>query len=276
MTRRPLLLDFLPDRVAVAAWAYLFRGRVKDCAALYSAAPLRHARHIRMDLLPGDVISDCIAFTGVHEPDLTRRVVELAKAGGTMVEIGANLGYFTLLWAGLRDDNRCVAVEASPRNVALLQTNIAANKLDARVQLIPCAAGRAAGSLRFDPGPADQTGWGGFAPAGSTGIDVDVIRVDTVVPSTTPIALLKVDIEGADAWALEGCDALLKSGAVREVWFEQNKPRMEALGIPVDAAQTYLRSVGYETTPQSDPNAPLVEWSAVPVRRGSASTSASR
>lgn len=267
MTRRPFLLDLLPDRAAVAAWAYLFRGRIKNCAPLYTAAPLRYARHIRMDLLQGDVISDCIAFTGVHEPDLTRRVVELARAGGTMVEIGANLGYFSLLWAGLRDDNRCVAVEASPRNVALLKRNIAVNGLDARVQLVPTAAGRAAGSLRFDPGPTDQTGWGGFAPQGATGIDVDVIRVDSIVSSTTPIALLKVDIEGADAWALEGCDALLRAGTVGEVWFEQNKPRMEALGIPLDAAQTYLRSRGYTPTPQSDPDALLVEWSAVPERR---------
>ena len=268
MTRRPYLLDMLPDRAAVAAWAYLYRGRVKNCAPLYSQAPLRHARHIRMDLLQGDVISDCIAFTGVHEPGLTRRVVELARAGGTMVEIGANLGYFSLLWAGLRDDNRCVAVEASPRNVSLLERNIAANGLGARVQLIPYAAGRSAGCVRFDPGPLDQTGWGGFAPEGAPGIDVDVVRVDSIVPRTTRIALLKVDIEGADAWALEGCDALLKSGAVGEVWFEQNKPRMEALGIPVDAAQTYLRSVGYKATPQGDQDAPLVEWSAVPERSG--------
>ena len=223
-----------------------------------------------MDLLQGDVISDSIAFTGVHQPDLTRRVVELARAGGTMVEIGANLGYFSLLWAGLHHENRCVAFEPSPRNVALLKRNIAANGFDARVEVISAAAGRQAGNLPFDPGPPDQTGWGSFAPEGTTGIDVEVIRVDSVVSSGRPITLLKVDIEGADAWALEGCEALLKSGSVGEVWFEQNKPRMRALGIPEDSAQAYLRSVGYTPTPQSDPDAALVEWSAVPDRNPSA------
>jgi hypothetical protein len=73
-----------------------------------------------------------------------------------------------------------------------------------------------------------------------------------------------VDIEGADTWALTGCERLLRRRLVREVWYEQNKPRMRALGIPLDAAQDYLRSVGYEPSPHGDPAEEMVEWSAVP------------
>lgn len=91
-----------------------------------------------------------------------------------------------------------------------------------------------------------------------------MVRVDDVIPSDGPIALLKVDIEGADSWALMGCDRLLKRRAVAEIWYEQNKPRMRALGIPLDLAQEYLRSVGYTPSPQGNPAAEMVEWSAVP------------
>jgi len=218
-----------------------------------------------MQLLPGDVISDCIAFTGVYEPALTRKVVQLAQAGGHLVDVGANLGYYALLWAAANPKNTCTAFEASPRNVDILQQNISCNGFESQIKLVPFAAGQTAGKLRFDTGPLKQTGWGGFLKTGEPGgIEVDVVRVDEVVQTDDPIALLKVDIEGADAWALMGCTRLLKSRAVRQVWFEQNKPRIRSLGIPLDAAQEYLRSVGYVVHPKSDDSREVVDWSALP------------
>jgi len=232
---------------------------------LYESATLRYANNVIMDLVPGDVISDCIAFTGIYELALTRRVSELARQGGTMIEVGANLGYFALLWASSNPKNRCTAFEASPRNIEILRRNVSRNGIGDRVNIVPLAAGSAPGRLRFDPGPADQTGWGGFVSVESNGsIEVEVVRVDEVVRSDDTIAILKVDIEGADAWALMGCERLLKGRVVREIWYEQNKPRMRALGIPLDAPQEYLRSVGYVPSAQGDPAAETVEWSAVP------------
>jgi FkbM family methyltransferase len=217
-----------------------------------------------MQLVPGDVISDYIAFTGEYEPHLTRRVIALARKGGTLLDVGANLGYFALLWAATNPVNKCIAIEASPRNVELLRRNVRRNKFDAQIEIIPRAAGRTPGKVRFDPGPAGQTGWGGIAPQQCEGaIDVDVVRVDDLVSSSEPIALLKVDIEGADAWALMGCERLFNNKLVEEIWYEENKPRMRCLGISPGTSRDYLRTVGYIASPQSDPNAELVEWSAV-------------
>ena len=217
-----------------------------------------------MQLLPGDLISDSIAFTGIYELALSRRLCELAGKGGTLVDVGANMGYFSLLWAAARADNRCVAFEASPSNIRMLRGNIERNRLDGRVRIIPCAAGASRGSLPFDVGSAEQTGWGGFSSGKTEGsITVDVVRVDEIVEPGEPIALLKIDTEGADSQVLTGCDRLFRTRAVREVWYEQNKPRMKALGIPVDAALTYLQSVGYPASPRCDPESDVVEWRAV-------------
>lgn len=262
---RPWLLRILPDRAAMSAWARLYRGKHARWAPLYRDAELRYAPGVRMALVPGDVISDCIAFTGVYEPQVTRRVTQLAKAGGLFIDVGANLGYFALLWAAAHPDNRCLALEASPRNVDLLRRNISRNGFDSRIEVVPCAAGQAKGKLGFDLGPANQTGWGGLAPIGAAGsVEVEVVRVDEVAPDGEPVALLKVDIEGADAWALMGCDKMLRRRSVREVWFEQNKPRIRNLGISENAAQDYLRSIGYLPRPLNDAAGELVEWSAVP------------
>jgi hypothetical protein len=91
-----------------------------------------------------------------------------------------------------------------------------------------------------------------------------VVRIDAAAEYPRDIDLLKVDIEGADAWALVGCERLLRERRVREIWFEQNKPRMKALGVAEDEAQGFLRSVGYNPRPRSDPRGELVDWSAVP------------
>ena len=220
---------------------------------------------VTMELVPGDVISDDIAFAGVYELALTRRVVELARIGGTMVEVGANLGYFTLLWTATNPTNACFALEPSPRNIEILQRNVARNGLASRVQIVPRAAGATRGRLKFDIGPEDQTGWGGFtADPGSRTIDVDVVRIDEFIGPTTAIALLKIDTEGADTWALEGCAGLLKARRVGEIWYEQNKPRMQALGVPLKAAEQYLASCGYRAEPQSDLAGDTVEWTARP------------
>lgn len=255
----------LPNRLRASAWARLYRGMHARWTPLYHDAELEYARGVRMNLVPGDVISDSIAFTGVYELAVTRRVAQLARTGGTFIDVGANLGYFTLVWAAARSENRCLAFEASPRNIDVLRRNIRRNGLASQIEVIPHAAGKSPGKLRFDPGPVDQTGWGGFAgDDATTGVEVDVVRIDDVVPVDSPVALLKVDIEGADAWALMGCERLLRARTVREVWFEQNKPRIRALGIPEDAAQDYLRSVGYPPQPLGDAAGELVEWSAVP------------
>jgi FkbM family methyltransferase len=260
--RRPLLLRLLPDRLRLSAWARLYQPAAAKWRPLYRAAPLRFAPGVVMDLSHGDRVSDCIAFTGVYELPLTRHLLRLARRGGTLIDVGANLGYFTLLWAAANPANRVFAFEASPRNIEWLARNVAMNQLDRRVRVIPRAAGREPGALRFDPGPADQTGWGGFAEAGP--IAVDVVRVDQAAEYPPEITLLKVDIEGADAWALMGCEHLLRERRVKQVWFEQNKPRMRGLGIREDEAQQFLRSVGYEARPQSDPRGEIVDWSATP------------
>jgi FkbM family methyltransferase len=217
-----------------------------------------------MQLVPGDRVSDLIAFTGVHEAELTQRVSRLARKGGTMVDVGANLGYFSLLWAASHAANKCISFEAAPRNLGILRNNVEQNGLGERIRIIPKAAAAQSGRLFFDLGPEDQRGWGGIASgSGERKIEVEAVRVDEEVATAEPIALLKVDVEGADAWALMGCDRLLRAKVVEEIWFEQNKPRMEMLGIQENAAQEYLVSLGYCCTPHDALDSSIVQWSAV-------------
>jgi FkbM family methyltransferase len=260
-------MRILPPRFAVSLFDRFYCKRRDRWLSLYQNAGLSAAPDVSMRLVSGDRVSDLIAFTGVWENDLTRRLLKLARKGGTMIDIGANLGYFSLLWAAGRASNRCIAIEAAPRIVEILLENIRQNSMADRIYVVPRAAAAKPEKLLFDLGPEDQCGWGGIAAVkGQRQIEVEAVRVDEVVEVDKPIALLKVDVEGADAWALMGCDRLLRSRLVEEIWFEQNKPRMKLLGIQANAAQEYLESVGYHSTPHDNVSDPLVQWRAVPCR----------
>jgi FkbM family methyltransferase len=259
------MLQLAPDSLALRLWFRFYRDQQANWAHLYESAPLRYAPNVSMQLLPGDHISDMIAFTGFYEPTLTRRIAKLARRGGLLIDVGANIGYYSLLWASLNKRNKTIAFEASPRNINLLQKNIHLNGLDGQIEVVSSAAGKESGRLQFAVGPSEQTGWGGFAAdADDSTIDVDVVRIDEIVSPERVIDLLKVDIEGADTWAIMGCERLLKAKAIREVWFEQNKPRIRKLGIPLDAAQNFLQSVGYSTRCHGRATDEVVEWSALP------------
>jgi len=262
---RPWPLQVLPDRLSMSLFARRYRSHWHSWLHLYGSASLRYAPSVRMNaLVPGDVISDSIAFTGIYELDTTRRAIELARQGGLMIDIGANLGYFSLLWASANASNHVIAFEASPRVLGMLRLNVAMNPCGERIRIIPVAAGRSSGRLEFDPGPSEQTGWGGAATQpGAQTITVDMVRVDEYLSAIDgEIALLKIDVEGADTWVLMGCEGLLRARRVREIWFEENAVRMKQLGIGADEARRYLISCGYFVRSVGPHSGDLREWRA--------------
>lgn len=259
----PLLIRALPPSLRISAFYRLYRPRRQHFAPLYDAARLYFAPEVSMRLMPFDEGHSCIAFTGIYELDLTRRIVDAARRGGTLVDVGANFGYYSLLWASGHAANRVVAYEASPRNVAHLEGNIETNGLASRIEIRRCALGRAPGRMPFDVGPAQESGWGGLAPrASAASVEVEVRRLDDEALGDTEIAVLKIDVEGADTWVLQGAESLLRRRRIKLIFYEQNRARMRELGIELDEAQTYLRSLGYSVAPMSNPAAELVEFVA--------------
>jgi FkbM family methyltransferase len=260
--KRPTLLNLLPDSFKERAFYKLYNHRQADYAPLFQEASLRFSPGARLfDLLPGDVISGMIALAGFYELALTRRIVSLAKSGGLFVDVGANLGYFSILWASLNPKSKSICFEASPRNIESINNNVKRNSLSDRVTLVPKAAGKELGSVQFDVGPSAQTGWGGIANSKSTtSIEVPLTRLDHEISDQT-IDVLKVDVEGADTWVLIGCERLLREKRIRQIFFEQNTYRMELLGIRAGEAQEFLQNLGYTCAPRDRDGG---EWEATP------------
>lgn len=246
---RPFPLRLAPIWLRTKLYYYFYRGKTKR-PDLFQSASLSFAPDLRMHLHPTDEGHGQIAFTGFYELALTRRIAQLARKGGLLADVGANYGYFSLLWAAQKPGNRSVAYEASPRNLAPLQSNISRNGFDTAVEVRPVAAGRRAGSMEFDQGPGNQTGWGGVvlsANSNST-VTVPVVRLDESLAVERFVDVMKIDIEGADTWALMGAESLLRDKRIGRIFYEENTPRMRELGISPGEAESLLQSFGYRVS----------------------------
>ncbi|MCB1485628.1 MAG: FkbM family methyltransferase [Hyphomicrobiaceae bacterium] len=206
-----------------------------------------------MTLSPTDFMHAMIAFTGAYERDLSARMVGIAKKGGVLVDVGANWGYFTLLWGSANPANRVIAVEASPRNFQPLKHNIDLNKLSQQVTTYNVAAGKDRGAMPFDLGPEGIYGWGGLAVETSASkIDVPVQRLDDLCSAVPSIDVLKIDVEGAEAIVLAGATNLLRQKRIKRIFLELNEIRMKALGISPDEPRDILERNGYKCWSRGD------------------------
>lgn len=146
-----------------------------------------------------------------YEPMTRRALLSALKPGYVMVDVGAAMGYYTLLaaWAVGRS-GRVHAVEPWPANVRLLEQNVRTNGLQ-HVTIHPYAAGAVHGSQAVHLTPV---GVGGFdpiwppnmAPKG-TQADVQVVPLDDVLDS--PIHVVKIDVDGFELDVLRGMTRLL-------------------------------------------------------------------
>src|SRR5262245_4139380 len=249
------LLRAIPAPLATSIyWKFFYKRQTTPIfAPLFSGARLRFANDIRMHLNTSDHMHGMIAFTGVYEVELTQVIAERAKKGGLFVDVGANWGYFSLIWAAARPGNRAIAIEASPRNFRPLARNIEANGFRDSIALHAVAAGSHSGRQWFNQGPYPETGWGGFCaqPMAATepAVEVPVRTLVELCRNEDEIAVLKVDVEGAETWVLEGARQLLQERRVHEVFFEQNRPRMLSLGIGANDAQMLFTECGYICEP---------------------------
>lgn len=244
---RPFPLRFAPLWLRTKVYYRFYRGKTRR-PQLFRDARLVFAPAVRMDLHEGDEGHGQMAFTGFYELKLSRFLRRLGKGGGLLVDVGANYGYFSLVWASQKPANRVVAYEASPRNQPALQANIAKNQFSGRIASKPLAAGNQFGKLAFQLGPEDQTGWGGFACGGPDQkmVEVSVVRLDEDLSGERFIEVLKIDTEGADTWVLEGAAGLLREKKIRHIFFEEHRGRMAKLGIQPGRAAELLTSFGYE------------------------------
>jgi FkbM family methyltransferase len=156
-------------------------------------------------------IAPWLAANGVWEPHVTALLQRLLAPGMTFVDVGANIGYHTVLAsARVGPGGRVVAFEPDPHNATLLEANVALNGC-ANVTVERKALSDEAGTATLYLAPDNQMDhriWDdeGRRPAGA----IEKIRLDAYVGQRgLTMDVLKVDTQGVDLMVLKGAGDLL-------------------------------------------------------------------
>ncbi len=147
-------------------------------------------------------------WLGIYEAEKQRRLVETIRPGAIVFDVGAHVGYYTLLAAELVGSaGHVFAFEPSPRNLRFLRQHLDLNDYQ-NVTVIAAAVGDHDGSSPFAEG-ADSTG--GRLVHDGTGQPVVVVSLDQLVfKQGRPVPqVIKIDVEGGEMAVLQGARRLL-------------------------------------------------------------------
>ncbi len=243
MTRK--ILGLFPRNIRQSVFWRLYSNSAAKRKYLFQNAPLSFAKNIKMDLAPDDTCHQLIAYTGFFELHLTKLVQKMAISGGTFIDVGANYGYYSLMWADKSDNNYSIAFEAYPPNFEHLKTNITKNGLDSRIQSLNKALGKKNESMFFDLKDENQTTWGGLTYDQCTGTKIETTKLNDFWKTNDIIKLMKIDVEGAESWVLEGASNLLEKGLIQNIVYEENIHREKELGIKKNETKEILMDNNY-------------------------------
>lgn len=162
---------------------------------------------------PGDRLN--LAVNGIYEPVDTAFVGRVVQSGDTVVDVGANIGYYTCYLARLvGPSGQVVAFEPAPDLIEILRDNVAYNGY-ANVQLENKAVTEKTGPLTLymeEGRPEDNRIFKDEQDAAIRSEHVvDGIRLDDIpFLSEHPPAFIKMDIQGAEIYAIRGMRRLLQ------------------------------------------------------------------
>jgi FkbM family methyltransferase len=191
-------------------------------------------------------IDDLSVGFGIRSGAYEDHVVEVFRRflcpGMSAVDVGANIGFFTMLAASLVGaDGYVLAVEPNPENMGLLEASRRANGFD-QVETALTAAGKRTGLLVLNTSFSNGTT---SEPANSvestlTGQLVPCFRLDDIDPKDQQIDCIQMDAEGAESNVISGCRETI--ARCRPVIVSEFSPTLMP-GISGVDGRTFLRSI---------------------------------
>lgn len=168
----------------------------------------------------------------IHEKTTTELFKKTIKEGDIIADLGANVGYFTLLAAKLTGEKgRVFSFEPEPHNYNYLKKNIEINNYNHASAFQKAVSDRNGRTklyiCDYDPGHHTINSYSGI-DAYSRGrkteekkIDIDTITLDSFLEGkTNKVDVIKMDVEGAEMLALSGMDKILKSNKNIKMFIE--------------------------------------------------------
>lgn len=263
MTSRPSLLA----RLAVAAFRNIppIRGRGRLEILFHRLLEERGLRDVvtvngyTLEVSLDDLIGRTIYLNGGWEPANTLAVIHLIRKGATVFDVGANTGYFTLLFSAIAGEvGQVFAFEPVPSTAEVLRRNLASNPRTAQnVTVLEVALSDREGVVRINVAGDRNLGASHVvaAPVDDLGRERAGVIGTILIPCSTADAvwrrlgrpavdLVKIDIEGHEYHALRGMREVIAASPTISIMVEVRESFLAAAGSSSEQLFADLRDVG--------------------------------
>lgn len=186
-------------------------------------------------------------YFGVFEPHCIKYLRLYARAGGTVVDVGANIGFFTIESSlAVGAGGRVIAIEAAPPHISALHANLRLNDIK-NVEVIESGVGEENCSANLTLPVGSNLGMFTVGKVeGRTSYQINLRTLDDLLleHDVGPVDLIKMDIEGSEFRALKGARKTLEKYRPTLI-IELNGTALESCGSSVDQVVALLGDLNY-------------------------------
>ncbi len=196
-----------------------------------------------------DLIQMYLYLFGVWEPDLAAYIRSRLRPGDVFVDVGANIGFDTLIASrAVQAGGEVIAIEASPTVFDRLRETLRLNGSPTNVRVMNKAAGATRGTLSIYSGPQHNVGLTTTVQRGSMPrvAEVEALSLGELVPSALweRVRLIKIDVEGGEDSVLAGMhDDLHRLPEHAEIavelspawWSDRSRTALDVLRLFIEA-----------------------------------------
>ena len=218
-----------------------------------------------MAVIRNDKVSEPIGRTGVWEEETTEYLIKNIRPGQTIIELGANIGYYTNLLAKLvGPSGRIYSYECNSEVAELNRLSLSMNHLESIVDLRECAVTDRSGQFNFSYYPISlslkkKVNIGssrlelGNIRSGRSIKTVRTVALDEDLPTLANVDWLRMDIEGSEFLALKGAERIIQSSPNIKIITEWALPNLQRMSnVTAFLQNIYKRGFSFYSL-ESDP-----------------------
>ncbi len=199
-----------------------------------------------------DTIQKHIYYFGTWEPHISAFVSSRLKKGDYFIDIGANIGYYSLLASTLIEkEGKVIAIEASPKVFEMLQRHIKINDFQ-NIKTICCAVSNKRDKLVIHHAEESNIGATSvvhnFKQSFEPDMEVDAAPLGDILlnDEISRARIIKIDVEGAEWLVIEGMESVFpKLRDDVEILLEVTPETLEHFGKKFDDLLAVFTKFGF-------------------------------